>query len=460
MRPASKLLGLLVSVSVAGCVTPRATVTPEAAPAPLPPVAAPHLPSVRPLAPEPPGVKTLARVTLGGVGDVLYHDAVKRTAAEHAKETDDAGYSWLYAGLKDELSAPDVMFANLETPVAPDAGKGTREFVFNAGLEAVRALKASGIDLVSVANNHAFDQGRKGFLETLKRLDEVGMPFVGGGPVPNEAGPRMLNINGVTVAWLGFASFFNQTGNDCDPKESPCVRAGLANEPEKAEAAVREAAAKADAVVVSIHWGKEYTAQPIPEQVELAHRLAEAGALVIFGHHPHVLEPLELYRRADGQVTAIAYSLGNFISNQSRNYVFGVSPDKVGDTRDAALVRVQLAKRDYGRGVTRTELAGLDFLPLWTENDTSELDLKKNPQAKPTIRVVAIDRALAEVRAEIATLPDPIPKANRALEARFVKLRKREDLLARRKQIITNLLGEDFLRELPPPAPKAATASK
>jgi poly-gamma-glutamate synthesis protein (capsule biosynthesis protein) len=225
------------------------------------------------------------------------------------------------------------------------------------------------------------------------------------------------------------------------------VRAGLA-EPEKAEAAIRAAAAEADAVVVSIHWGREYFAQPDPAQVELGHRLADAGALVIFGHHPHVLQPLELYRRADGQLAAIAYSLGNFISNQSRNYVHGVTPEKVGDTRDAALVRVQLAKRDYGRGVVRTELTGLDFLPLWTENDTAELDAKKNPGLKPTIRVVAVDRALNEVRAELASLPNPLPKDQ---EARFIKLRKREELYQRRKELISNLLGPDYLRELAPP---------
>jgi len=448
MRHTRKLLGVLLSTSLLGCATTSKVATPDPSTSPPPaqlPVRGPTTPALKPATPPADGVKTLASVTLGGVGDVLMHDAVKNTAATHAKETDDAGYSWLYAALKDELSAPDIMFANLETPIAPDAGKGTREFVFNATQDAVRGLKNNGVDLVSVANNHAFDQGREGFLETLKRLDEVGMPFVGGGPVPAEAGPRILTVNGLKIAWLGFASFFNQKGQDCPENENPCVRAGLAAEPEKAEAAVREAATKADAVVVSIHWGREYQAQPDPAQVELGHRLAEAGALVVFGHHPHVLQPLELYTRADGQQSVIAYSLGNFISNQSRKYVHGVTPEKVGDTRDAALVRVQLAKRDYGRGVVRTEVAGLDYLPLWTENDAAEYPAV----GRATIRVVAIDRALAEVRAELATLPNPVPKAE---NARFVKLRKREEMLSRRKEIIATLLGWDFLRELTPPA--------
>jgi len=448
-----KLCGVLVSLSVLGCATGNLAVSPEpppSAPAPAPAQVG-TVPPLKPVSPPPEGVKTLARVTLGGVGDVLMHDAVKRSAAQHVKEDEaNQGYGWLYAALKDELSAPDVMFANLETPVAPDAGKGTREFVFNAPLDAVRGLKDSGVDLVSVANNHAFDQGRVGFLETLRRLDEVGMPYVGGGPVPNEAGPRILTVNGLKLAWFAYATFFNQTGNDCPATEKPCVRSGWVDPAglEALETAIRTAAAEVDAVVVSVHWGREYVSQPEVAQVELAHRMAEAGALVIFGHHPHVLQPLELYKRADGQLTAIAYSLGNFISNQSRNYVHGVTPEKVGDTRDAALVRVQVAKRDYGRGVVRTELSGMDFLPLWTENDTAELDLKKNPGLKPTIRVVAVDKALNEVRAELAAFPNPVPKDQ---EARFIKLRKREELYARRKAIISTLLGWDFLREIPPP---------
>jgi len=444
MRHPCTLLGLWLCLFVWGCATTAkltAPPAPAAPPAPLP-VEGPKLPALKPATLPQEGVKTLASALLGGVGDVLMHDAVKNSAAAHAQDADNAGYAWLYAGLKDQLSTPDVMFANLETPIAPDAGKGTREFVFNASQDAVRGLKTSGVDLVSVANNHAFDQGRAGFLETLQRLDEVGMPFVGGGPVPQEAGPRLLNVHGLTVAWLGFASFFNQPGQECPATESPCVRAGLAADPEQACAAVREAAAQSDAVVVSIHWGREYQSQPDPAQVELGHKLAEAGALVVFGHHPHVLQPLELYTRADGQRSIIAYSLGNFVSNQSRKYVHGITPEKVGDTRDAALVQVRLSKRDYGQGVVRTEVAGLDYLPLWTENDTADVA----SGGRASIRVVAIDRALAEVRALIATLPNPLPKSE---QARFVKLRKREEMLERRKEIIGTLLGWDFLRELP-----------
>jgi poly-gamma-glutamate synthesis protein (capsule biosynthesis protein) len=219
------------------------------------------------------------------------------------------------------------------------------------------------------------------------------------------------------------------------------VRAALLDR-ERSPAAVRAAAARADVVVVSVHWGEEYRQQPSPEQVEMAHRLADAGALVVLGHHPHVLQPVELHRRPDGQVAVIAYSLGNFVSNQSRRYVHGVTPERVAATRDGVLLRVTVARRDYGRGVARVEVAGVDAIPLWTENDTAEIDGGREPGRRPAIRVVAVDRALADVRVELSRLPDPVPPQR---QGEWVALRRREALLASRRQAVGAVVGEELL---------------
>jgi poly-gamma-glutamate synthesis protein (capsule biosynthesis protein) len=416
-------------------------------------------------------VRTLARATLGAVGDVLMHEAVKRSAEAHARDAADGGYAWLYAQVADLLSEPSLTFANLETPIAPGAPGGTREYVFNAPADAVAALGHAGVDVVAVANNHAFDQGRSGFEETLRRVEAAGLAAVGAGPEGKAAGPVRLAAGGLTLAFLGYATFFNQEGNAC-PKAAagapPCRQASLLDRARIADE-VRAAAAGADAVVVSLHWGVEYDAQPRAADVELAHALVDAGALVVLGHHPHVLQPIELHRAPDGRVGVIAYSLGNFVSNQSRSYVPGVTPDRAAATRDGALLRVALARRDYGHGVVRVELDGADFVPLWTDNDTAEIDRSREPARRPAIRVVAIDRALGEVRAELARFPDPVPAPD---QARWVALRKRESLLVARRAAIAALLGEDLLRPVAaapapaapppapaPPAPSAATSA-
>jgi poly-gamma-glutamate synthesis protein (capsule biosynthesis protein) len=376
------------------------------------------------------------------------HEAVKRSAETHGKAAPHGGYAWLFAPVADLLAEPDVTFANLETPIAPTASGGTREYVFNAPPEVVGALREAGVDVVAVANNHAFDQGRPGFEETLRRLEEAGVKAIGAGPAEGPAVLR-LEANGLRIAFLGYAHFFNADGNACPPPRpgAPrCVQAGQLDRARVLED-VRAAAADSDAVVVSLHWGVEYESQPRAADIQLAHEIAEAGALVVLGHHPHVLQPIELHRRSDGRIAVIAYSLGNFVSNQSRKYVHGATPEKVAATRDGALLRVGLARRDYGRGVVRVEVDGADFLPLWTENDTADIDRRREPERRPAIRVVAIDRALAEVRAALARLPDPVPPAD---EGRWVALRRRESLLLARRAAIASLLGEELLRTLAP----------
>jgi poly-gamma-glutamate synthesis protein (capsule biosynthesis protein) len=362
----------------------------------------------------------------------------------------------------DLLAEPDLTFANLETPIAPDAARDVREFLFNAPTEAALALRDAGVDLVAVANNHAFDQGRAGFEETLRRLEASGLRTLGAGPAGSEAGPVRVEAGGLTLAFLSYAYAFNRDGNDC-PSGLPaerCPRASILVR-ERAVEDVRAAAASADAVVVSLHWGVEYARQPRAEDVELAHRLAEAGALVILGHHPHVLQPVELHPLPDGRVALVAYSLGNFVSNQERRYVHGVT-GALGAARDGALLRVALARRDYGRGVERVEVAGADWLALWTENDTAEIDPRREPGRRAAIRVVSNDRALAEVRAEMAALPDPVPPE---LAGRWIRLRQREALYLDRRAAVGAVLGEELARTLspaelsppsPPPAPPPA----
>jgi poly-gamma-glutamate synthesis protein (capsule biosynthesis protein) len=392
------------------------------------------------------------------------HEAVKRSAETHGKGTRDGGYAWLFAPVADLLAAADVTFANLETPIAPDASGGTREYVFNAPPEVLAALRNAGVDAVAVANNHAFDQGRAGFEETLRRLEQAGLAAVGAGPQGRAAGPLRLEAGGLALAFLGYAHFFNQDGNACPPAGEgarPCPQAGQLDRARILDE-VRAAAADADAVVVSLHWGVEYEQQPRAADVALARAIVDAGALVVLGHHPHVLQPIELHRRADGRLGVVAYSLGNFVSNQSRKYVHGAMPERIAATRDGALLRVGLAKRDYGRGVVRVELDGADFVPLWTENDTAEIDRRREPERRPAIRVVAVDRALAEVRAAMARFPDPVPAPE---QERWAALRRRESLLASRRAAIAALLGEELLRTLgpgelaEPAAPAAAPAT-
>jgi len=394
----------------------------------------------------------LARVTFAAVGDVLPHGAVKRSAErwnqkdEKGQSLNHEGWDALFADVAPLLSQADLAFANLETPVSPSGDAGTREFQFNAPRVLLHALQAAGIDLVAFTNNHVYDQGRKGFVETLAELDDVKLPYAGAGRTRAEAlkGLR-LERNGVRIAVLGASQFFNnKKGETDDPKAPQALK--LEDDPREREEAVRAARSEADFVVLSLHWGVEYQPLPREQEVALSQRLFEAGADVILGTHPHVLQPIEVYQAEDGRLCMGVYSLGNFVSNQSRFYAHGVSPEKVGDTRDGAVLQFAVVRRDYGGGLVRTELADVRFRSTWTVNDF----LGRKKKALPDIRVVSVSDAIAREREGIALLAARLAdKQTKEDEASLVSARKRLELLERRLQIIQTRLGADFSLDEP-----------
>jgi poly-gamma-glutamate synthesis protein (capsule biosynthesis protein) len=202
--------------------------------------------------------------------------------------------------------------------------------------------------------------------------------------------------------------------------------------------------------VVSIHWGIEYAPAPRPEDVETAHKMLEAGASVIVGHHPHVLQPVETYRTADGRDAVIFYSLGNFLSNQSRNYVDGLMPDKEGDPRDEMIGLFSAVRKDYGPAGVRVELGHVGVLPVWGQNNRNEL---ASGRAKTTIiRPVLIDREMPLLQSrldELTKLSTPTAPLSAAQKQEFIDTTKQLKLLDdRRKQIVARV-GDEYFTDPP-----------
>ena len=186
----------------------------------------------------------------------------------------------------------DFGFVNMETPVAPEHSKGTKPFMFDAPVALPQALKASGIKIVSFANNHVMDQGWAGFAETREHLREVGLLFAGTGDTAQTGWqPVITEANGIKVGWLGMTRWLNGNRNP-DKDEQPHVNffpypkeSGGAPGMDEAGvlAAVKAARAQCDLLVISVHWGIEYATAPRPEDVDMAHKMLDAGASVIVG---------------------------------------------------------------------------------------------------------------------------------------------------------------------------------
>ncbi|MGB6973498.1 MAG: CapA family protein [Terracidiphilus sp.] len=440
-RPARLALAVLAAVSLTACGAGSAIV-----PAPYP--------------------HQLAQVTIAASGDVIPHEAVKAAAA--AAGPGAQGWAALLSHVADVFQSADIGFVNMETPVAPDHGRGTHAFLFNAPVALPQALKMSGIKIVSFANNHVMDQGWAGFTETLQHLREVGLLFAGTSDNAAQAWePVITTNNGIRIGWLGMTRWLNGNRNPSDPTQ-PQVNffpyPGEANgAPGASEAqvlaAVKSARAQCDFLIVSIHWGIEYSTTPRPQDVALAHKILDAGASVILGAHPHVLQPVETYRTADGRHTVVFYSLGNFLSNQSRTYIDGLMPDSDGDPRDEMIALFSAVKNDYGPAGTRVELGHVGILPAWGVNNRNQL---ASGRAKtPVIGPVLIDREIPTLQAQLAAL-NKIANANKAdpsapaltdpQKKEFVALTSRLKLLDDRRQQIVARVGDEYITA-PPPLP-------
>jgi hypothetical protein len=344
---------------------------------------------------------------------VIPHQAVREAAA--ADGPDEAGWQALFGDVSDVFHGADFGFVNMETPVAPAHSKGSKPFMFDAPVALPEALKASGIKIVSFANNHVMDQGWAGFAETREHLRSVGLLFAGTGDTAQTGWqPVITEANGIKVGWLGMTRWLNGNRNpekDDQPHVNFYPYPGEANGAPGADeatvlAAVKAAKAQCDLLVVSVHWGIEYATAPRPEDVDLAHKMLEAGATVIVGGHPHVLQPIETYQTQDGRDTVIFYSMGNFLSNQSRSYVDGLNPDSNGEPRDEMIGLFSAVKRDYGPAGVRVELGHVGVLPVWEDNNRNELAAGRDgkPLVRPIIRPVLIDREIPVLEARLDEL--------------------------------------------------------
>jgi poly-gamma-glutamate synthesis protein (capsule biosynthesis protein) len=205
------------------------------------------------------------------------------------------------------LSAADLAVVNLETAVTTRGTPEPKEFHFRAPATAYKAVKAAGIDAVSIANNHALDYGRVGFADTLDGAAAAGEPVFGGGRTIDEAyTPLILTVRGVRVAILGFSQIHTLAESWKASPTTPGI--AMAWDVPRVLAAVRSARQRADLVVVFNHWGTERVSCPNADQKRFAAALANAGADMIIGAHAHVLQ-------GDGWLghTYVAYGLGNFV---------------------------------------------------------------------------------------------------------------------------------------------------
>ncbi|MGD9487050.1 MAG: CapA family protein [Calditrichaceae bacterium] len=204
------------------------------------------------------------------------------------------------------LSEADIFMINLESPFTVRGNPVEKQFTFRALPKYAGMLKESGVDIVTLANNHMYDYGDTGIFDTIGLLDSVGIKHVGAGRNLAEARqPVIFDIRGLKLAYLAYYG----TGPHSDSHPATETNAGTAM---RNLAYIKEDIAKirdqVDYIIINFHWGLEKANYPEESEKYYARKSIDYGADLIVGHHPHVLQGVELYK---GKV--IAYSLGNFI---------------------------------------------------------------------------------------------------------------------------------------------------
>jgi poly-gamma-glutamate synthesis protein (capsule biosynthesis protein) len=236
-------------------------------------------------------------VSLIAVGDIQLGRGVGE-----AMQKQDADYPFLKVAKI--LRSADIAFGNLECAISEKGRAIPKRYSFKAAPASLAGVANAGFDILSLANNHSLDCGRSALPESLAALEKYSLPPVGIGNNAQEAAmPLIIEKHGLRIAFLARTMFAPE--GVIYREDAPTV---AMLEPEELIADVKAARKQADLVVVSLHWGIEYTRQPQEEQRRLAHRLIDAGAGLILGHHPHTPQPVERYHRG-----LIAYSLGNFV---------------------------------------------------------------------------------------------------------------------------------------------------
>lgn len=254
-----------------------------------------------------------ASVSLIAVGDNLIHNTLLKDAANGDGTYD---FTSFYQNIKPYVSAADIAFVNQESPLG--TGEPSAYPSFNTPQACGKALVEAGFDVIGQANNHTMDVGSSAVYDTLDFWDsfaENGVIRVGiARDAQDRATVRYIERNGLKIGFLAYTYGLNGLSV---PQDNPDLVSLI--DKDKIATEMAEVRKNCDAVVVAMHWGQEYQNIENEEQAELAKFLADHGASVIIGSHPHVCQPAKWIESDNGNRAFCIYSTGNFISSQNKS---------------------------------------------------------------------------------------------------------------------------------------------
>lgn len=260
---------------------------------------------------------SLQSITITVVGDLMCHSP-QFQYAEVSK--DSFNFLPVYRNVKKYLESSDFTFGNLETVTAGKELGGYSGYpFFNTPSSFITALTETGFDLLVTTNNHSLDRGEKGILKTIDEIQKRNLNYVGTyKSQQDQDSVRIFNIKGINVAILSYS--YGTNGNPIPKGKDYLIN--LIDEKLIKEDINSAKQLRADLIIVHLHFGEEYKREPVRFQSDLVSKIIDLGGDIIIGGHPHVLQPVQFFKTNNSNLDTgfVAYSMGNFISNQRKRY--------------------------------------------------------------------------------------------------------------------------------------------
>lgn len=246
------------------------------------------------------------KISIYAVGDIMLDRGVKYMVYKYG----DKNYKFPFENIADYLSGATILFGNLESQISDKGNKIGTINSFRVEPEGIDGLEYAGFDILSVANNHSFDYNLAALKDSLERLKNADITYVGGGLNKEEAfGLKIIEKNKIKIGFLAYCLVGAQGWAATDNS------AGIAfinsEHIDEIKSDISKAKKQVDILFVSSHFGDEYQLRQNKSQEIVYRAFIDAGADIVLGHHPHVIQPIEQYSNG-----WIAYSLGNFIFDQ------------------------------------------------------------------------------------------------------------------------------------------------
>ena len=275
--------------------------------------------------------------TMTAIGDTLCHNTQYWDA--YNSSTKQYDFSYVYDDIKDYTSSADITIGSLETTFAGEDRGYSNYPVFNSPDSLATGLKDIGVDVISLAGNHALDYGYSGICRTIDVLDNVGISHLGTYKSAEDQDKILIkDVKGVKIAFINYT--YGTNGIPVPSDKSYCLN--LIDKDLISKQIKQAKEQNVDMIVACMHWGTEYKTSANDEQKELADFLFKSGVDIILGNHPHVIEPMEkkTITLDDGSTkdVFVVYALGNFTADQRAEI-----------TRDSAILNLDITKVSDGK---------------------------------------------------------------------------------------------------------------